>query len=676
MAPPNRQTMLMDHARGRATFEPRQLTYIIYGGEDMVKLREEAASRVEEAILGTDPMKLPPDYENNDRGEAYLAGLAFGKVLIDEEVQHRHGIYNATNHQGALMSSSPYGLHSLMFIPTIKLQGTHEQQAYWVPLAEAGTIIGAYVQTELGHGTFVRGLETTATFDPETDEFIVDSPTITSTKYWPGGLAFTATHAIVMAQLIIGKQAHGLHPFIVQLRSLADHQPMKGIELGDIGLKAGYNGTDNGYATFDHVRIPRTQLLMGFSKVLRDGTYIKAPHDKLAYITMIATRNLIINTVGFQLARAATIAIRYSTVREQGVKSDEKDAVEVPIMSYKHQHHRLLTIMSQAFAIVFSAKACDAIYQDTRAHQSQGDNSTLPYCHITMAGMKAYATQVAADGVEDARKCCGGHGFSLLSGMPELVVTVTPCATLEGENHVMYQQVARYLSKQATIVKNGGQPDAPISYLSQGREVLLSSNDLRCTAKGDDFLDPAVLVSIFHHRAVRLILDSSDNMDKAQADGQSYSTSFNVYMMSLFAAARAHVELFVLESYLKHLSTVTDESTRKVLQHLWMLFALVAICDGIGAVGFVEDGYIKLSQLHTMRGLVNDMLEALVPESIALTDSWNYSDATLKSALGMKDGNVYETLMAWTRQIPINRDLATQKEGYERFIKPILKANL
>ncbi|KAI9701798.1 MAG: hypothetical protein M1836_001142 [Candelina mexicana] len=676
MAPPNRQTVLMDEARGRASFDSRKLTYIIYGGEDIVKLREAAASRVEAAILGTNPMQLPKDYENGDRGDAYLAGLAFAKVLLEEEAQHRHGFYNAANHQGALMSSSPFGLHSLMFIPTIKLQGTHEQQAHWLPLAESGTLIGAYVQTELGHGTFVRGLETTATLDTKSDEFIIHSPTITSTKYWPGGLAFSATHAIVMAQLIIGQQAHGLHPFIVQLRSLEDHRPVKGIELGDIGLKAGYNGADNGYATFNHVRIPRTHMLMGFSKVLRDGTYIKAPHEKLAYITMIATRDVIINTVGFQLARAATIAIRYSTVREQGVTSDQQDAKELPIMAYKHQQHRLLTIMSQAFAIMFSAKTCDAIYQDMSALQNQGDNSKLPYCHITMAGMKAYATQVASDGAEDARKCCGGHGFSLLSGMPDIVTTVTPCATLEGENHVMYQQVARYLMKQATIVKDGRKPDTPMSYLSSGYSVLRSSTDLHCFAKSDDFLDPTVLVSIFRHRAVRLIFECSENMDKAQANGQPYAMAFNTHMMSLFGAARAHVELFVLESFLEHISNVPDENIHKVLQHLWTLFALVAVTRAIDALGFVEDGYVNFSQMQTMRGLVNDMLEALVPESIALTDSWNFSDATLKSALGMKDGNVYETLMAWTKQIPINRNTATQKEGYERFIKPILKAKI
>lgn len=69
-----------------------------------------------------------------------------------------------------------------MFIPAIKGQGTEEQQRKWLPLAYRMQIIGCYAQTELGHGSNVQGLETTATFDPDTDEFIINSPTLTSSK--------------------------------------------------------------------------------------------------------------------------------------------------------------------------------------------------------------------------------------------------------------------------------------------------------------------------------------------------------------------------------------------------------------------------------------------------------------------------------------------------------------
>lgn len=69
-----------------------------------------------------------------------------------------------------------------MFIPFIKGQGTDEQQQKWLSLARKMQIIGCYAQTELGHGSNVQGLETTATFDLQTDEFIIHSPTLTSSK--------------------------------------------------------------------------------------------------------------------------------------------------------------------------------------------------------------------------------------------------------------------------------------------------------------------------------------------------------------------------------------------------------------------------------------------------------------------------------------------------------------
>ena len=67
-------------------------------------------------------------------------------------------------------------LHWGMFILAIKGQGTEEQQEQWLPMAYKMQIIGCYAQTELGHGSNVQGLETTAIFDPLTDEFVIHNP--------------------------------------------------------------------------------------------------------------------------------------------------------------------------------------------------------------------------------------------------------------------------------------------------------------------------------------------------------------------------------------------------------------------------------------------------------------------------------------------------------------------
>lgn len=87
---------------------------------------------------------------------------------------------------GILKYGNPLAVHYAMFIKTIADQGTDEQRAEWVQRAKDVTILGTYAQTELGHGTFVRGLETTATYDAKTKEFVLNSPTLSSYKWWPG----------------------------------------------------------------------------------------------------------------------------------------------------------------------------------------------------------------------------------------------------------------------------------------------------------------------------------------------------------------------------------------------------------------------------------------------------------------------------------------------------------
>ncbi|CAN0525784.1 unnamed protein product, partial [Ectocarpus sp. 8 AP-2014] len=66
-------------------------------------------------------------------------------------------------------------------------------------------------------------------------------------QWWPGGLGKTSTHCVLMAQLVLDGKVLGVHPFFVQLRSMTDHSPLKGVAIGDSGPKLGFNSTDNGF---------------------------------------------------------------------------------------------------------------------------------------------------------------------------------------------------------------------------------------------------------------------------------------------------------------------------------------------------------------------------------------------------------------------------------------------
>ena len=653
----------------------------LFHSAEFVERREAILSNVEAKLGESDSRVLPRAYGELGRTAQAHNGLRFGKVLLQDQIKHNHQLFDRATHHYTLINSSPFGLHPLMFTPMLKLQATPEQLAHWLPLAESGKIIGCYCQTELGHGTFLRGLETRATFDHTTDEFEIHSPTVTSTKYWPGGLGYSSSHAIVIARLIIRGQDYGVHPFITQLRSLDDFKPMPGIELGDIGLKMGLNVADNGYAVFNRVRIPRENMLMRNARVSRDGTYIKSSNDKLTYGAMVYSRNAIVNVVAFQLAQAATIAIRYSVVREQGNLSFNPSNVrETPIIAFKSQQHRLLTIMSRAFGILFASKTCEAVYQDLISRQAQNDHSTLAHAHITTAGMKAYATQVAADGAEDARKCCGGHGYSLLSGLPDIVADLTSTATLEGENYVMYQQTARYLVKRASEIRKGQPVDRPMTYLVQEYKNSSLGKARLCTAQGKEFLQPEVQTSIFRHRAARLVFECEALLEDSQKRHHlTPEEAWNTHMMSLVIAARAHIEYLVLESFINEIARIGDSAARLVLRDLCDLFALSTVESplSIGSIGFFEDSYISPTQLREIRFHVHDLLQALAPQAVALTDAWNFSDASLQSALGRKDGNVYETMLSWTRQIPLNQESrrsgGVDRVGFDRYVRPILQ---
>jgi acyl-CoA oxidase len=82
-----------------------------------------------------------------------------------------------------LNDGSPLGLHHVMAIPTILNNADAEQQALWLPKAINFEFIATYAQTELGHGTNLRFLETTATYDPKSEEFVLHSPKVTSAKW-------------------------------------------------------------------------------------------------------------------------------------------------------------------------------------------------------------------------------------------------------------------------------------------------------------------------------------------------------------------------------------------------------------------------------------------------------------------------------------------------------------
>ena len=95
-------------------------------------------------------------------------------------------VYGLASH-GLFPANSPLATHITMFVDVIKGQGTPEQIEKWGKAAANCNIIGTYAQTELGHGTNLRGIQTRADYDAKTEEFILNTPCLQAYKWWPGG---------------------------------------------------------------------------------------------------------------------------------------------------------------------------------------------------------------------------------------------------------------------------------------------------------------------------------------------------------------------------------------------------------------------------------------------------------------------------------------------------------
>lgn len=184
-----------------------------------------------------------------DKSQNYFSGridrfetaLARAKRLRKLQVQNGWSQEDKQVANELISEPGPYGLHESMFLITLRDQGNEEQHEKFLKPAQAYKYIGCYAQTELGHGSNVRGLETTATWNPDDKTFTIHSPTLTASKWWIGSLGRTANWAVVMAQLVIGGKGYGPHPFVVQIRDMKTHEPLENIHVGDIGPKFGYS---------------------------------------------------------------------------------------------------------------------------------------------------------------------------------------------------------------------------------------------------------------------------------------------------------------------------------------------------------------------------------------------------------------------------------------------------
>ncbi|ESN96549.1 hypothetical protein HELRODRAFT_189284 [Helobdella robusta] len=665
---------LLESERKKNSFDVEEMTNVLDGGKIATERR-----RFIEKLAFTDVELWGPDVRHMTREELFLEMTRRHVEAIKKCKKYNlTDAVDVTNFQRSVLNTYVTGLslHQLVFVPMLKLQSSEEQLRDWLPLVDSFKMIGCYAQTELGHGTYIRGIETSATYDPQTEEFILNSPSISSIKWWIGGLGKTANYALILAQLYTDDVNRGVHAFLVQIRD-HNHMPMQGITLGDIGPKLGLNSVDNGFLKLSHVRIPRNNMLMRYSKVLKDGTFVAPSNTRLLYGGMLQARIDLSDDAIYVICLSITVVIRYSCVRLQC--SMQNDQAECQIVSYQTQQNKLFPILSSAYAYRLAFPAINQWLTSATNMVDQGDVSDLGEAHALSSAMKVLLTTKSANFVETCRLSCGGHGYLDGSSLPVFYRNIVATVTAEGEVSVLLLQTARFLVK--TFVKLQQSSNMQLSPFTS---YLLNQSRARNEPKKLSSFNLESLVDAYQYRSYRLLSAVCERMNTLNAKERANKFYvWNACSVDLVHSSLAHIECVIATVLVQQLSgnsnnnVMTSSSpspsclscssdVRRVLTNLCRLYLLNGLFES--SADLLQFSYLDPDQVTSMKLEMYNLYDVIRPDVVSLVDAMDFDDRHLKSVLGTYCGHVYEELYQWAQKSKLNE---TQVHpSFHKYVKP------
>lgn len=364
-----------------------------------------------------------------------------------------------------------FAVHVSLFGSTVLFLGTQRHHGLLSGVS-SGQVLGSFAMTELRGGSNVKAVETTATYDKATSEFVLHTPSVGATKFWIGGIANHSTFAVVFARLLIDGSDKGVHVFLAQLRT-RDGVSLPGVRLVECGQKIGVNCLDNGGIQFDHFRVPRTALLNRFSDVDEHGVYTSVAKNA-DQVFVIHMGELILNRMGAAnaclVANMVGLATAIPFVHARRQFGPPNSAEEAPLISYRTTQTRLVSYLA---ALIASRVALLAFRKPLCAEISAHVREGTPYSaelHIEATALKYMVTWLSRDSLQLARECCGGQGYLSINRIGWMLADVDHMTTVEGDNVVLTQQVARYLLKKLAG-KSASVPRPDVDQLDSSEKI-------------------------------------------------------------------------------------------------------------------------------------------------------------------------------------------------------------
>lgn len=524
-------------------------------------------------------------------------------------------------------------------------QSHHEK---WLPDVMNLKLPGAFAMTEIGHGSDVASIGTTATYDVDAEEFEIHTPFKGAWKEFLGNAALHGQAAVVFAQLITRGVNHGVHAFFVPIRT-PEGKLLPGVGSEDDGVKGGLNGIDNGRLHFTNVRIPRENLLNRYGNVAADGTYtsdIESPGRR--FFTMIGT--LVQGRVSLDgaavraMQAALTIAIRYGTERRQFPGASGRETV---LMDYGQHQRRLLPRLAETYAMAFAHERLLTVFDEVFSGAKDTDENREDL-ETLAAGLKSLSTWAALDTLQEAREACGGAGFIAKNRLTGLRADLDIYVTFEGDNTVLLQLVGkRLLTDYAARFKDGDKAALARAAASQIgdrvdrfglRQLGQSIADLGQTSRSvESFRSPQAQRDLLTDRVETMVAEVASVLRDAGKDAPKderaarNEDAFNSQQHKLIEAARAHAELLQWEAFTEELEKLSDPGTKQVMTWLRDLFGLTLIERNM--TWYLVHGRISGKRAEAVTAYIDRLLGRLREHALDLVDAFGLDDGLLRAEI-------------------------------------------
>ena len=522
-----------------------------------------------------------------------------------------------------LSLTTKFGVQFGLFGGSILNLGTKKHHDRYLKSIGILEIPGCFAMSETGHGSNVKGIQTTAQYQHQTRTFIIHTPNIEAQKDYIGNAALHGQLATVFAKLIVHEVDYGVAAFLVPIRS-TDGKLCKGVTITDCGVKMGLNGVDNGRIKFDHVSIPYDSMLDRFVRIDENGIFQSSiQSENKRFFTMLGT--LVGGRIGVPRSALTAskiglaTAIRYSNLRKQ---FGPEKGLEVPILNYRMHQRRLLPRLAKTYALHFALRYITEKYV-------QKDESEAQEIEAIAAGIKAYATWHNTDTLQECRECCGGKGFLSENRIDDLKNDSDVYTTFEGDNTVLMQLVAKSrLTEFKQSFYHIGVTGYVKYFASQAYSSVSQKNPIAVRITDEDHL----LDHDFHHNAFKyreqdILTSVAKRLKRLLDDGMDSFDAFNVCQHHLIEAAEAYVERIVLEQFYLAISNEMNTACHHVLLQLYNLYALYTI--EAHKEWYLESEYMAPVKTKAIRKLVNQLCWDLRKEAVPLVDAFGIPDKYL-----------------------------------------------